>query len=80
MQRTKVTMEGKLQAAKECAEGKISISEQARNLGLDRVTVRDWMYRYKAQGESAFCDTGVNKVYSEELKVKAVEKMIYNID
>lgn len=76
MQRTKVTMEGKLQAAKECAEGKISISEQARNWGLDRVTVRDWMYRYKAQGESAFCDTGVNKVYSEELKVKAVEEYL----
>lgn len=73
MRRIKVTPEGKLQAAKECAEEKVSISEQAKGLGLDRATMREWVYRYKAQGASAFFDTGVNKVYSEELKAKAVE-------
>lgn len=73
MRRIKVTPEGKLQAAKECAEEKVSISEQAKGLGLGRATMREWVYRYKAQGARAFFDTGVNKVYSEELKAKAVE-------
>lgn len=73
MRRIKVTLDAKLQAAKDCAEGKISISEQARRLCVVRSVVLEWVYRYKAQGASAFVDTGVNKVYSEELKAKAVE-------
>ena len=73
MRRVKVMPEGKLQAAKECAEGKISINEQARRLGIVSSVVSKWVYRYKAQGASAFVDTGINKVYSEEQKTKAVE-------
>ena len=73
MRRIKVTPEGKIQAAKECAEGKYGTSEQARKLGVDDSTVREWVKRYQAQGVSAFYDTDTNKVYSEELKAKAVE-------
>ena len=73
MRRIKVTPEGKIQAAKECAEGKYGTSEQARKLGVDESTVREWVKRYQAQGVSAFYDTDTNKVYSEELKAKAVE-------
>lgn len=76
MRKTKITTEGKIQAAKECVEGKISISEQARRLGLSLYTVREWACRYKSQGASAFFDTGINKVYSEELKIKAVEEYL----
>lgn len=73
MRRIKVTPEGKIQAAKECAEGKYGTSEQARKLGVNESTVREWVKRYQAQGVSAFYDTDTNKVYSEELKAKAVE-------
>ena len=73
MRRIKVTPEGKIQAAKECAEGKYGASEQARKLGVDESIVREWVKRYQAQGVSAFYDTETNKVYSEELKAKAVE-------
>ena len=76
MRRVKVTPEGKLQAAKECAEGKISTSEQARRLGVDHTRVREWVQQYKAQGASAFLDTGSNKVYSLELKAKAVREYL----
>ena len=76
MRRIKVTPEGKLQAAKECAEGKISIKEQARRLGVGRERVHEWVLRYKAQGVSAFIDTGINKVYSDELKTKAIEEYL----
>lgn len=73
MRRIKVTPKGKIQAAKECAEGKYGTSEQARKLGVDESTVWEWVKRYQAQGVSAFYDTDTNKVYSEELKAKAVE-------
>ena len=76
MRRIKVTPEGKLQAAKECAEGKNSIKEQARRLGVGRERVHEWVLRYKAQGVSAFIDTGINKVYSDELKTKAIEEYL----
>ena len=76
MRRIKVTPEGKLQAAKECAEGKISTNEQARKLGVDRTRVREWVQQYKAQGASAFKDTGANKVYSDELKAQAIEEYL----
>lgn len=38
--------------------------------------MREWACRYKSQGASAFFDTGINKVYSEELKIKAVEEYL----
>lgn len=62
MRRIKVTPEGKIQAAKEYAEGKYGTSEQARKLGVDESTVREWVKRYQAQGVSAFYDTDTNKV------------------
>ena len=74
MRRIKVTPEGKLQAAKECAEGKISTSEQARRLGVGRTRVREWVQQYKSQGASAFKDTMTNKVYSLEFKSKVVRE------
>lgn len=76
MRRVKVTPEGKLQAAKECAEGKISPREQARRLGVSHTRVREWIQLYKVQGASAFLDTGTNKVYSLELKAKAVSEYL----
>ena len=76
MRRIKVTPEGKLQAAKECTDGKISTSEQARRFGVGRTRVREWVQRYKAQGDSAFFDACTNKAYSDELKAQVIEKYL----
>lgn len=76
MPREKVTIEERIMAAKECANGCQSQSEAARRLGVNESTVRGWVQRYKANGASAFRVREHNTVYSEELKLKAVEEYL----
>ena len=72
MVREKVTAEERIEVAKACAEGRMSQAEAARKLGVDESRVREWVKRYKAQGELAFEKQEHNKVYPESLKLAAV--------
>ncbi len=65
-------MELRLQIAELVASGNIGAEGIARQYGLGKQTVRYWAALYKAQGASAFQDTGKNAVYPPELKMKAV--------
>ena len=76
MPREKVTIEERITAAKDCAEGLISQSEIARRLGVNKATVNGWVQRYKASGASAFQVQANNAVYAEELKLKAVKEYL----
>ena len=76
MAKEKATAEERMEAARACAEGRLSVSEAARRLGVDRTTVRSWVFRYKAQGAEAFRKQEHNNVYSSELKLRAVEDYI----
>lgn len=76
MSNDKVTVGERIEVAKACAEGKISQTEAARRLGLDRTTVREWVLRYKASGIWAFQTQEHNKVYSDELKLQAVKEYL----
>ena len=76
MSRSKVTAEERAEAAKACAEGHISQCEAARRLHVDESSVREWVARYKANGPSAFFESGHNAVYSEELKLLAVKEYL----
>ena len=71
MSREKVTAEERIEAAKACAEGRISQSEAARRLGVDKSSVRGWIARYKAGGVMAFKEQEHNTVYSDEIKASA---------
>ena len=79
MPREKVTPEEKAMAAKDCAEGRLSQTEAARRLGVDKSTVREWVQRYKANGASAFQKQEHNAVYSNELKLKVVEEYLSGV-
>ena len=72
MPKGKVTAEERIEAAKACAEGRMSQAEAARKLGVDEARVQEWVKRYKAQGELAFEKQEHNKVYPEFLKLAAV--------
>lgn len=72
MSRGKVTVEERIEAAKACAEGRISQSEAARRLGVDKSTVREWAKRYEGGGALAFKEQEHNTVYTEEVKAAAV--------
>ena len=72
MPKGKVTAEERIEAAKACAEGRMSQAEAARKLSVDEARVQEWVKRYKAQGELAFEKQEHNKVYPEFLKLAAV--------
>lgn len=76
MSRGKVSVEERIEAAKACAEGRMSQREAARRLGVDHTTVREWVSRYKAQGAQGFKEQEHNTNYSEETKRKAVEEYL----
>ena len=54
MSRGKVSPEEKLVVAKACAEGRISQSEAARRIGVNRSNVREWTALYNEKGAAAF--------------------------
>lgn len=76
MSRGKVSNEQRLAAAKACAEGKMSLSEAARKLGVCWTNVREWTARYREKGASAFLETGGNPKYSPEIKLLAVKEYL----
>ena len=76
MTRAKVTAEERIEAAKACAEGRISQAEAARRLGISRPRVTEWVARYKVGGALAFKEQEHNTVYREELKAAAVREYL----
>lgn len=73
MPKEKVTAKERIEAAKACIEGRISVSEAARRLGVSPETVHRWVLKYKVQGEEALQKQECNTVYPDELKLQAVK-------
>ena len=76
MSKEKVTVEERIEAARTCADGRMSQAEAARRLGVDKSTVREWVRRYKTGGALAFKEQEHNTVYTEEMKVAAVREYL----
>ncbi len=70
--RKTITPEEKIQIAQDCIEGRISQTEAARRLGIDRTSIRSWVIKYEAEGSLGLTQAEKNRVYSEELKLQAV--------
>jgi transposase-like protein len=71
----KIPIETKIKYAKLCFENKMSKKEAARQLGVRDTAVCVWVYQYRENGEFAFLNTG-NNVYSNELRLKAVQSYL----
>ena len=69
---SKVSLELRIKSARSVVEGEKSITEAAKELGVNSSSLRRWVYMYREHGANAFLDTGKNKVYSEEIRLKAV--------
>ena len=76
MSRGKVSAETRLAAAKACAEGRMSQSEAARRIGVNRSNVREWTALYKEKGTAAFEKADRNLEYSAETKLQAVKEYL----
>ena len=74
MSRGKVTEEERIEAAKACAEGRMSQSEAAGRLGVGKARIKEWTARYKAGGVLAFKEQEHNTIYAEEMKEAAVRE------
>jgi len=70
--RCKFSPERKLEIARKCCKGELSVSEASRLISADRKTVRDWIVCYQKQGADGFFRSGRNKGYSLEIKLQAV--------
>ena len=76
MSRGKVSAETRLAATKACAEGRMSQSEAARRIGVNRSNVREWTALYKEKGTAAFEKADRNLEYSAETKLHAVKEYL----
>ncbi|MCC6095701.1 MAG: helix-turn-helix domain-containing protein [Eubacterium sp.] len=72
----RISEEIKLKYARQIFEGRMTRKEAARELGIDSRSVSEWVLRYREQGEIDFLDTGHNRVYPLELKLKAVNSYL----
>lgn len=73
MSRSKIKAEEKIRIAKACASGELGPSEAARQIGVGRTTVRDWVQQYQTEGANAFLPRESNRIYSPESKEAAVK-------
>lgn len=68
MSKGKVTAEERIEAARACLDGRMSMKEAGRRLGVNSATVEIWVTRYEANGPSAFMWSGKRTAYPKELK------------
>ena len=68
----KADAEVKIQTAKLCLGGKMSQGDAARQAGVSKAVVQEWIKIYEAQGELGLIDLQKNQVYSPETKLSAV--------
>ena len=72
MHKTKLTVEQKNEIVKLFEEGK-SKTAIAKRYGINDITVYECILQYQNQGAYAFISHEQNRVYSEELKLKAIK-------
>lgn len=62
----------KIKAVEDILVGKKGVCEVARELRVDESTVRSWRVIYLSGGPTALSNQSRNKVYSKEIRLKAV--------
>lgn len=68
----KATAEEKTRVTQKCLSGRMTRSEAAALLQVDITTISDWIDQYESEGPSAFLSRERNRVYTAELKTRAV--------
>lgn len=70
--RGKASAEDKLRIVEMYLAGKVGSTEAGEMAGVDKVTIRRWVSRYKTEGPSGFLPTEQGRAYSKETKLSAV--------
>ena len=75
-QKQKLSPEEKVNLVRRCLNGEFGVCEAGRLVGVDKKTIYRWIARYEAEGATGFLPEERNRVYSPEVKRKAVEKYL----
>ena len=62
----------KVELARKCTEGELSVTEAGRIAGVDSASVRKWIVRYESEGIDGFLPYDKYRVYGAETKRNAV--------
>lgn len=69
----KISKAEKLAIVRRCMSGELGVREAGRQVGVNQQSVREWMNRYKAEGEEGFAPAQGWRRYPKELKESAVK-------
>ena len=72
----KYTPEFKINIARRCIEGSLSLRSAAKEVGTSTATIHKWVTLYRFQGELGFLPADKNSAYSQDFKLKAVLECI----
>lgn len=72
-QKGKLEAEDKLKVVEKYLSGQLGCKEASRIAGVDTVTIRRWVNRYKAEGPTGLLSSAQNRSYSRETKLAAVQ-------
>ena len=72
----RIKSEEKIEIAQKCIEGKVSITEVSKQIGVGRTTVREWVAKYQSEGSLGFLNHEKNRVYSAKIKAQVVEEYL----
>ncbi|WP_084402938.1 helix-turn-helix domain-containing protein [Paenibacillus antarcticus] len=74
--RSPISRELKLHVVQRCLEHKSNPNYEAKQLGVRKGTVKDWIRKYEADGLDGLKKSNTWKTYSEELKLAAVHDVL----
>lgn len=72
----KMSPEEKVELVQRCMAGELGVCAAGRLVGVTEKSVRRWIARYEAEGAKAFLPSERNRVYSAELKLRAVREYL----
>jgi len=73
LRREKIKSEDKIRIAKACVQGKVGLSEAAKQIGVHHSVIEDWVRQYETEGVQAFLPRTSNRRYDPILKEAAVK-------
>ena len=71
--REKISPAIKQKVVTEIESGRLSQSEAARRLGINKETIRSWLSAYRSEGSIGLESDSKNRIYSVQIKLQAVE-------
>ena len=74
--RIPISTEEKIRVVRECIEGRKNQTEAAKETGVTKASIRQWISRYESEGSLGLATEERNRTYSAEMKRTAVKEYL----